>query len=133
MPLFAGVGIHEIGPLLTCLKARVREYQKNQIIFAAGQPVSSVGIVLSGGVYILKEDIMGNRSILTELGKGDLFAEAFCCARVEQLPVTALSVSKSDVLLIDYGRILSTCPNSAPFMPADRKYALYPGPQKTSC
>jgi CRP-like cAMP-binding protein len=115
MPLFAGVLVGEIGSLLNCLGARIKVYEKNQIIFHVGQPVSSVGIILEGNVYVQKEDFMGNRSILADLGRGDLFAEAFCCAREEQIPVSVLSSDKSTILLMDYGRIISTCPSACTF------------------
>ena len=40
------------------------------------------GVVLSGGVRVVREDFWGNRSILTTVEPGDLFAEAFACAGV---------------------------------------------------
>ena len=47
-----------------------------------GEPAPGVGVVLSGGVRIVREDFWGNRSLLAAVGPGDLFAEAFACAGV---------------------------------------------------
>jgi len=57
----------------------------------SGNTVNFVGLVLSGGVQIIKEDIDGKITILTELGVSELFGEVFACAGITQSPVTVLS------------------------------------------
>lgn len=115
MPLFSGIKPEELSSMLGCLKAKKSGYRKQDIILLEGQPVPAVGIVLSGNIRIVKEDYMGNRNILTELSPGNLFAESYACAQAEKLPVTVLSVTDSEVLWIDYGRIVSTCSSSCRF------------------
>lgn len=115
IPLFHGIGRNELPSMLNCLNARETGYQRQDIVLLEGQPVSSVGIVLSGTVQIVKEDYAGNRSLLAEIEPGHLFAEAFSCAQTEELPVTVISVTDSTVLWIDYRRIVTTCPSACRF------------------
>jgi len=115
LPLFRNVAQQELEPLLGCLSARYAHYKKEQFLLLAGDAVSWVGIVLCGSVQVLKEDAQGNTMILTELGVGDLFAETFACAAVEKSPVTVVASADCDVLLIDYRRIITTCPSSCVF------------------
>jgi CRP-like cAMP-binding protein len=74
-----------------------------------------VGIILTGNVHIIQEDYWGNRSILTHIAPPDLFGEAFACAEMEKTPVSALAVEKTDVLFIDYQKIITICPSACVF------------------
>ncbi len=114
-PLFDGIGHDELRALLSCLTATQRQYEKGSYIFAAGDAVTTVGVVLAGGVNILKEDFWGNRSILAHIEPGGLFGEAFSCAQVDKLPVSAAATEKAFILLIDYRKIVSTCPSACTY------------------
>ena len=115
MPLFGGIPPEELSALLGCLNAKKAGYRKQDIILLEGQPVSTAGVVLSGTIRVVKEDYLGNRNILTELAPGDLFAESYACVQADRLPVTVLSVTDSEILWIDYGRIVTTCPSACRF------------------
>ena len=115
MPLFAGIKPEELSSMLGCLGAKRSGYRRQDIILLEGQPVPAVGIVLSGSVQIVREDYMGNRNILAELAPGNLFAESYACVQAKRLPVTVLSVTGSEVLWIDYARIVRTCSSACRF------------------
>lgn len=114
-PLFSGIAQGELELLLDCLAARVREYRKEAFVFRAGERASVIGIVLSGGVHVVQEDFWGNRTILTHVGPGELFGEAFSCAGTETLPVGAVTTEASEIMLIDYRKTITTCPSSCAF------------------
>lgn len=57
----------------------------------------------------------GNRSILAEMGPGDVFAEAYACARTSRLPVSVWTVQESDLLLLNVSRVISLCPSACSF------------------
>ncbi len=115
LPLFYRFEDHELESLLKCLNAKYAQYKKGQFLLMAGDTVSWVGIVLSGSVQVLKEDVQGNSMILTELGIGDLFAETFACAGIEKSPVIVVANTECDVLQIDYRRIITTCSSACVF------------------
>ena len=115
VPLFDGIAENELDMALKCLSPQQRLYEKGEIILRAGEQVSSVGIVLSGRIQIVKEDFAGNRNILADVNQGALFAEAFSCAKVKKLPVTVISVTGSEILFIDYQKIVSSCSNTCIF------------------
>ena len=114
-PLFAGIADGDLWHLLDCLRAVRCSYSKDAYVFSAGDAVESVGVVLSGNVHVLQEDYWGARTILAQIPPGGLFGEAFSCAGVERLPVSALAADKSEVLLLDYRRIVTTCSTACAF------------------
>lgn len=113
--LFAGIGAEELERMLRCLGARKIDAQKNERIFSQGDPAEYVGVVLSGSVQVVREDYYGRRSVVTAVGPGELFGEAFACAGVLQMPVSAAAAEKSEILLIGCRRILKACPQACAF------------------
>ncbi len=113
--IFEGIDESQFESLLGCLGAKIQEYNKNEIIFLAESKVTSVGIILSGSAQIVKEDIMGNRTIMSELSEGDMFGEAFACANVGKIPVTVLTTTGCKVLFIQINRIVTTCSSVCSF------------------
>ena len=115
IPLFEGIAENELQALLTCLSATERIYEKDQFIFSVGEPASLVGIIRSGDVHIVKEDFLGNRTIIAALSAGDVFGEAFACARAKNLPVSVVATTECEIILIDFQKIISTCSSSCGF------------------
>lgn len=101
--------------MLQCLGSEEKKYDRGEIILMTGQPVTSVGVVLSGEVQIIQEDYYGNRSILTKLKPGHIFGEAFASAGIRESPVTILAKSNCRIMFLAIERIISTCPNSCIF------------------
>lgn len=114
-PLFINIKEQDLGTMLNCLSARARTYEKSEFIFNEGESISKIGIVLSGSVNIIKEDFWGNRSIISQIESGDLFGESFTFSDTNKVPITAISNEKTDILFIDYTKIISTCSNACDF------------------
>ena len=114
-PLFHGIAFSDFERVLTCLSAITASYKKDDIILLAGDTVSFVGLILSGSLKIIKEDIDGRVTIVTELGVSELFGEVFACADITQSPVTVLAAEKAEILQINYKRIITTCTSACHF------------------
>ena len=114
-PLFAGISRQELGQMLSCLGGKITGIAKGNPVFIEGAPAEFVGVVLDGKVQILRTDYYGNRSVLTVVSPGGLFGEAFACAGVETLPVSAIALQTCTVLLLDCKRVLTGCSNACPF------------------
>lgn len=114
-PLFSGISRQEMEPMLHCLGGRVRTLTKGDPVFLEGDPTEFVGVVLSGSVQVVRDDFYGNRSVLTAVAPGGLFAEAFACAGLPALPVSVIAQQDSKVLLLDREKILSGCSSGCAF------------------
>ena len=101
--------------MLGCLGAKVEYFDKKYTIFAEGAPAKYIGIVLSGSAKIIQVDYYGNRSILSEVERSEVFAEAFACAGVDALPVTVVADEPCEIMLINCSHILHTCANNCGF------------------
>ena len=79
MKLFYGIQESEMTAMLGCIGAYLKEYKKNQYIITLEENVEAVGILLSGKVDMIKEDLWGNKTLLVSMQQGDLFGESFSC------------------------------------------------------
>lgn len=105
--LFQGVAEEELPELYRVLGAKSHPYPRGAAILRAGDPAGAVGVVLSGSVQVQLEDFWGNRSILTQLGPGEIFGEVFSCAQVDRMPISVEAAESAEVLLVDYRQVLA--------------------------
>lgn len=114
-PLFQNISPNNIKGVLSCLNANFTHYDKGQYIILQGDNLKHIGILITGNLQIIKEDSQGNPTILTELNSGNLFAETLVCAQVPYSPVSVLSSEHSDVILLDFNRIMNICTSACDF------------------
>lgn len=107
--LFKNFELVDLQNILECLSGKVVLYKRNDVIILCGDSVDFIGIVLSGSIKIIKEDMEGNINILAKLGVNDIFAEAFAFAGIEESPITVQSTEDCKILFIDCKRIIKPC------------------------
>lgn len=105
--LFSGVSEEELTAMLTCLGAEKRSFPKEAFLLRSGDTAESIGLVLSGSVLVIQEDIWGNRNILSKAGPGQTFAAAYACAPGSVLNVSVVAETPVTVLLMNVKRILN--------------------------
>lgn len=98
LPLFQGIS--DLTQVLETTGARTRTYQKEEFVLRRGEAAERMGVVLSGGVHIIREDFWGNRSIVGLAGAGDVFAESYHLSGA-LLEVSVLAAAETEVLLLD--------------------------------
>jgi len=113
--LFRGIAYPQLESMLNCIGTTVRNVKKDEIILFPGDKPSFVGIVLAGQFNVFKEDYDGSQILVAAILPGGIFAEALCCASVEESPVTVISASDSSFIKLMFSRILHTCSKSCSF------------------
>jgi CRP-like cAMP-binding protein len=113
--LFTGIEAASLESMLACLGAKTQRFKKGQFALCAGDRPEFAGIVLSGQFHIVREDYAGNRSLVTAILPGGIFAEALCCADISESPIAALAAEDSLIMKLNFERVLDICPHSCPF------------------
>ena len=113
--LFRDIKKNELGCLMSCLGAKVREYKSGQYIFLAGDKLNYIEVALSGLAEVIKENLAGNKHIIAMLQPSDLFAEGIVCTESRISPVTVRAKQDMEVLLIPYEKIVRTCGRSCTY------------------
>lgn len=113
--LFQNFHENDIKSILKCLGAVCKSYLKDEAVFIAGDPLLDVGLVLSGGLRVEKDDITGKSVLVEEIGAGETFGTAIVCSGAGRIQMGVWSTGDSEVLFIDYSKIMNICPSACSF------------------
>ncbi len=112
--LFQGLNSEQVSAVLDCLNCRPKKYAKGQIILRAGDRAEAMGLVLTGSVNIENNDAWGNRSILDNIGPGEIFAETYSCLPEEPMLVDVAAAESTQLLLLSASKVLFPCDSACP-------------------
>lgn len=110
--LFSGISETELAVMLSCLETREERFPKDTFLLRTGDTAESIGLVLSGSVLVVQEDIWGNRNILSKAGPGQTFAAAYACAPGSLLNVSVLAETPVTAMFLNVKRVLNVCPSA---------------------
>ena len=111
-PVFFGMSDDELKGLLECFNARVRKYEKEEMIIRQGDIISNIYLILDGAVNIEKDSYWGRRIIISRLGKNENLALSFVGSKNIESSVDAITVDETLVLILGYEKCTSMCQNA---------------------
>ena len=103
--LFSGLTNQELSDCLSMLSAQEKTYERDTLILCAGDKTNRMGLVLSGSITVESNDVWGNRTILSHVGKGQVFAETYALLAGEVLLVDVRANETCRILSLGISRI----------------------------
>ena len=97
--LFADITEDEWLDMERCCCMRQAHFPKGICLFSTGEIIREIGIVLSGSINIENTDLWGNKSLLSNIARGQLFGESYALCR-EPIMVNAITAEPSEILFI---------------------------------
>lgn len=113
--LFYGIEETSLESLIKCMNAQIRKFGPEDYVFLSGDEINYVGVILTGAVEIIKENLAGNKHILAILGGSHMFGEGIVCTAARISPVTVRVKEDSEIMFIPYERVIKSCGNSCTF------------------
>ena len=129
LPAFRGIAESEYHALCNLGFIRKKVFEKGEIIFCAGSNVTELGLVCCGCVHIENNDLWGNKSILSVVKPGEVFAETYALCR-ETLMVDAVAAEETSVLFLDLQSALDNSQAGQSWYPKLQKNLLLISAQK---
>ena len=99
--LFDNIDKKEIPNILNNFKSQKKLYEKGNIIIDIGDKVEAIYLILNGKIEISKEYDDTRKNIINILESGEIFAEAMALSTNKISQITAISLSKSEILKIN--------------------------------
>ena len=115
VPLFAHISEDDLRTMLHCLHGHEKQYKKGEILITGQDHVQHVGVVLSGCIHMLKEDIWGNQTLFAYINPGQLMGEMFAVQHESNAFVSFVAAADSRVLFLRADNIIHDCPNRCAF------------------
>ena len=111
-PLFLGAAPEELESLLAAMEATQRRFPRGEGILRAGEDTARFYLVLSGGVTVEHHDAWGNRTILSHVATGEVFAETYACLPQQPMMVSAVASQETVLLSLNAAALLThSCPS----------------------
>ena len=108
-PLFDGISPEERKAVLGCIGYHIGTFRKGEIVAFEAENIRHIGIVLSGAVDMIKEDLWGNRTMLVRMRRNELFGETFACGQ-DKVSVVTFAVSEdARILFLPFDRVMHSC------------------------
>ena len=108
-PLFRGIRAEELDAMLGCIGYHIGTFRKGEIVAFEAENIKHIGIVLSGAVDMVKEDLWGNKTMLVRMGRNELFGETFACGSDNLSVVTFLVSEDARILFMPFDRVMHSC------------------------
>ena len=108
-PLFYEFEDEELSHLLSCLRAGLAEYNKDDTILLQGNKIFSAGIVVRGSACSHRVDMDGCKRILRTYNAGDVFCEELLLANIIVSPFTLIACEQTSIIYIDCMEIPKFC------------------------
>lgn len=97
-PLLRGLTEDELAHFINSMKLTPRIYPKDSFIAITGEPMDGIGIILSGRAHLTRENVLGQRTIMTELTPSSMFGEALLFTDSPLWPATIQTTKETAVL-----------------------------------
>ena len=114
-PLFSGIQSGNLDVMLGCIGYHISRFRKGEIIAFEEENIKHVGIVLSGAVDMVKEDLWGNKTMLVRMRRNELFGETFACGEDNMSVVNFVVAEEARILFLPFERVMNSCTNSCAF------------------
>ena len=108
-PFFKGLTDQEILSILHCVNATTVFKERDSYIFRAGDATEVMGLVASGGVLIIQEDLWGHRNILSKCHAGDFFGEPYAASPGAILNISVVADEDCEIIFLNVQRLLVSC------------------------
>lgn len=113
--LFEGISEEDTGKLLRCFNCQIKDYNDGDYIVSIGEPLKEIGLIVSGQVSVLKENVNGTQNIVTILNEGNTFGEVAAFNGTFTWPSTVSVQSQCTILFFNPKIILNPCSRSCTF------------------
>ena len=114
-PMFKGISLTNCETLMHCLGCTEKAYNKEQIIPTAGIYARQIGIVVSGCIHTIQEDVWGRRAFLSYAKDDGIFGEVLLGGSSDERGIIFKAAEPTTVMYLPADRILHPCRNSCPF------------------
>lgn len=114
-PLFDGISSEERKAMLGCIGYHISTFKKGDIVAFENENIKHIGILLSGAVDMIKEDLWGNKTMLVRMRKDELFGETFACGEDNLSVVTFVVSEDARILFLPFDRVMHSCTMACQF------------------
>lgn len=113
--LFEGISPEDRKAMLGCIGYHIGNFKKGDIVAFEDENIRHIGIIISGSVDMVKEDLWGNKTMLVRIRKDEVFGETFACGSDNLSVVTFMVSEDAKILFMPFDRVMHSCTMACQF------------------
>lgn len=113
--LFDGMSPEQRKAVLSCVGYHVSSFRKGETVAFEEENIRHIGIVLSGAVDMVKEDLWGNKTMLVRSHRDQVFGETFVCGADSAAVVSFVVSQDAKILFLPFDRVMNSCTMACAF------------------
>ena len=113
--LFWDIKEEDLERVISCFDVKLSRYDRDEFVIHQGERAKGVGLVVSGQLHIIREDFLGIREILTEVGARDIFDEVYAVLADEYQSIAVVAVQPTEAAFFSIDKMLTTCSSNCTF------------------
>ena len=114
-PLFDGIKAEDLKAMLGCIGYHIGTFKKGDIVAFEEENIKHIGIIISGAVDMVKEDLWGNKTMLIRMRQNEMFGETFACGNDNLSVVTFVVSEDATVMFMPFSRVMHSCTMACEF------------------
>lgn len=107
--LFEHIKEDDLQTMLQCIGYNIATFQKGDFIFMEQEQVSNIGIIISGTVDMIKEDVWGHKTTMLRMTCPEVFGETFSCSMDPTSTVSFTAASESTIMFLPFNKVMHSC------------------------
>lgn len=107
-PLFKNLNEDDLRQFLSEPDLYIKTCKKNSFIAITGEPMEGIGVLLEGKAHLTRENVLGQRTIMTDVTPSAMFGEALLFTDLPNWPATIETTKDSKVLFVPRSAFSST-------------------------
>jgi len=116
LPIFMGLSEEEFEDMKASRLMSRKKFGRGDVILHMGETTEKLGILTAGHVHIESVDLWGNKTILSDVGPGQVFGETYALTG-DMLMVDAVAASDAEVLFLNAKKLMSGSFRTRPWFP----------------
>lgn len=101
-PLFRNVTPEEIELFLQVAPYTTKKYRKQDFVAMTDEPMEGIGLIISGKAHLIRENMLGQRAIVTEVNPSDIFGEALLFTDNPLWPASVQTTVATEVMFFPF-------------------------------
>lgn len=110
--LFDTIESKDLNSMITCMNPILTLYKKNEFVSIEGENLDKLGIIVTGSVAVTKENLVGDRVIISNLYQGETLGEMVIFSDKKVWPATVMALEECEIMYIPPGTIVGQCEKS---------------------
>lgn len=112
--IFAGLSPGEIHCIFPCISHTIKSYDKGQVVFAKGEHVGSIGLVLEGSIALVTSRSNDKYNEIATINKNQLFCESLIFSTGKEVENEIIAKKDSVLLFLEKDFFIQTCNRECP-------------------